>query len=519
MPKEVELFTYDKGGKSHTVCIGFTKIASKEMVSAVEKAIQKSDKNMWISGMMEIEEKTNSSDFIIWLIVLLVAMALALVVLIAYIVKKRNIKEVQNQTTMIDEMTGIGNLNYFKDCFSNHISSAMRPLYYVAYVAIQIEKIETYFGLQQSEELQRYVAATITDGLQDHDFAARIENGVFACCFMCPDTERAIQSAAELISNLNAYNESYAKDNGVVFRCGLYSLDKENIPCETVIYNARQGYLYAVNEQKDVYLCDKNVLNRVSLKSRLQKKIAVAIEKEEFKLYLQFVFDTATKRFCGAEVLTRWHSPEEGVLSPANYIEDMKLAGMIDKLDFSVLEKTCRILSEWKGTEFENLYLSCNITRTTLSSPKFAEFFEGILSKYDFDREKLLVELTEDTLVNDSATAYQNVLAIKKQKCKIALDDFGSGYTSFSDLCDYPLDIVKIDRHIVTKASSSRGYAVLVGIIRMAHALGIRVLCEGVEKESENQRVLDAGCDWIQGFMYARVLPLENAIDFYKTKQ
>ncbi|MBQ4117224.1 MAG: EAL domain-containing protein, partial [Clostridia bacterium] len=83
----------------------------------------------------------------------------------------------------------------------------------------------------------------------------------------------------------------------------------------------------------------------------------------------------------------------------------------------------------------------------------------------------------------------------------------------------YPLDIIKIDRQIVTKALSSRGNAVLIGIIRMVHALGIEVLCEGVENAEENKRVIDADCDYIQGFLYSRVLPAENAMEFFNKKQ
>ena len=90
-------------------------------------------------------------------------------------------------------------------------------------------------------------------------------------------------------------------------------------------------------------------------------------------------------------MLSRWHSLEEGVLSPANYIEDMKLAGMIDKLDFYIFENTCKMLADWKNTDFKKLYLSCNFTRTTLSHPTFLEEFEEALSKYDFDRKNLLI--------------------------------------------------------------------------------------------------------------------------------
>lgn len=516
---ETELFSYRQGEQKYTVCVGFTKIADPDLIAAVETAIRNAGAEQWMAAAMVLEEQPSHTTAIWWLAAVIFLLVVALVWLIVERIKKHRQKEAQNATEMVDPMTGIGNLTYFEDCYANHVSDAMRPLYYTAYIAIDIEKIETYFGLPQSEELQRYAATTLTGALGDNDFAARIDNGVFAVCFMCPDADRAIKNTTLVVNHLNDYSRNYANDNGVRFRCGVYPLDQEHISCETMLYNARQGYLYAVNEKLDICLCDKDVLDRVSLKSRLQKKISTAIDKDEFQVYLQFVWDVKQQKLCGAEVLSRWHNPEEGVLSPTDYIEDMKTAGMIEKLDYYVFERTCRLLHSWERTAFDSLFISCNFTRTTLSSPQFVQHFEEILSRYTFDRKKLYIELTEDSLVGDRAVAYKNILAIKKQGCAVALDDFGSGYTSFSDLCDYPMDMIKIDRSMVQKAGGSRGNAVLLSIIRMAHTLGIQVLCEGVETEAESQKVTDADSDYIQGFFYSRVLPIDNAIDYYRKQQ
>ena len=517
--KEIELFSYIKDGQEYTVCIGFTKIFSPTVAAMIEETVQQADKDEWLAATMGLETQASFRTELIWLAVTVAALIVVLIVLIVCMLKKRRARIAQDKTKMTDPMTGIGNLDYFKECYIHHISPVVRQLYFVGYIAIEIEKIETYFGTAQSEELQRYAADTVTHAMRDSDFAARIDNGVFAFAVLCPDTNRAMEYTAELVKNLNAYNKSYAEKNGVVFRCGLYPLDKQNMTAETVIYNARQGYLYAVGNKRDVCLCGKDILDRVSMKSRLQKKILSALEKGEFQIYLQLVYDVRNQRFYGAEVLSRWHSRDDGVLSPANYLDDMKLAGMIDKLDFYIFDKTCAILNGWKGTEFEDFRLSCNFTRTTLSLVNFREQFEKILCDYDFDRSKLLIEITEDSLVDDSKVAYQNVLAIKALGCRVALDDFGSGYTSFRDLCDYPLDVIKIDRNIVAKGTKNPGRGVLVGIVHLAHSLGMNVLCEGVETEEERETVTDAGCDYIQGFFYSRVLPFENALDFYKNQR
>ena len=142
------------------------------------------------------------------------------------------------------------------------------------------------------------------------------------------------------------------------------------------------------------------------------------------------------------------------------------------------------------------------------------KYFEEIVNKYSFERSNLVIELTEDSLADNKAVAFQNILACKKLGFKVALDDLGSGYSSIIDLCDYPIDIIKIDRHIVAKSTTPRGNALLRGIVKLAHDLEINVLCEGVETEKENINSRNAECDYIQGYYYSHVLPQEETDAF-----
>lgn len=121
--------------------------------------------------------------------------------------------------------------------------------------------------------------------------------------------------------------------------------------------------------------------------------------------------------------------------------------------------------------------------------------------------------------MDNTTVAYRNILECKSMGCRIALDDLGSGYSSLQDLCDYPIDIIKIDRHILLKSTTPRGNALLEGLTKLGHDLGMKVLCEGVESEAEKQRVCKAGCDYVQGFYYSRVLPKEEANLFYERNQ
>ena len=195
------------------------------------------------------------------------------------------------------------------------------------------------------------------------------------------------------------------------------------------------------------------------------------------------------------------------------------MSGEIKELDFLIFEQICRKLEKWSKTDKRDLWISCNFTRATICESNFLSRFNETVNKYSFERDKLVIELTEDSLADDKTVVYKNILECKKSGFKIALDDFGSGYSSFSDLCDYPIDIIKIDRHIVAKTATPRGNALLRGITKLAHDLGIKVLSEGVETEKENINSQNADCDYIQGYYYSRVLPHEETDAFFKKYQ
>ncbi|MGN1080483.1 MAG: EAL domain-containing protein, partial [Acutalibacteraceae bacterium] len=250
-----------------------------------------------------------------------------------------------------------------------------------------------------------------------------------------------------------------------------------------------------------------------------QRRLTKAINNNEFKMYMQFIVDAKSGEIKGAEALSRWQNPEDGTLLPARYIEAMHMSGEIKELDFLIFEQICRKLEKWSKTDKRDLWISCNFTRATICESNFLSRFNETVKKYSFERDKLVIELTEDSLADDKAVVYKNILECKKAGFKIALDDLGSGYSSFSDLCDYPIDIIKIDRHIVAKTATPRGNALLRGITKLAHDLGIKVLCEGVETEKENINSINADCDYIQGYYYSRVLPQEETDAFFKKYQ
>lgn len=515
----VLLVSFEKNGETADVCIGFTDIADSAVISSVKEAIEKIPDSKLLSLTLQISVQPQKTESVKWFIAVTAVLLIIIAVLVILNIR-RKIKEKRNlQNILTDPLTGIGNANYFEENMKHIITPDSYSLYYIAYISFNLQKIEKYLGTAEAEEIQRYAANMLSVSVGELDFAARISDGVFLYAFQSPTEESAGNRINELLEKLNNSEEKIEEKYRTLFRAGVFRMTEANIPFETVLLNARQGWRFAEQNKQPYAFADDKLLGEEASKEKLQRRLTKAINNNEFKMYMQFIADAKSGEIKGAEALSRWQNPEDGTLLPSRYIEAMHMSGEIKELDFFIFEQICRKLEKWSKTDKRDLWISCNFTRATICESNFLSRFNETVNKYSFERDKLIIELTEDSLADDEAVAYKNILECKKSGFKIALDDFGSGYSSFSDLCDYPIDIIKIDRHIVAKTATPRGNALLRGITKLAHDLGIKVLCEGVETEKENINSINADCDYIQGYYYFRVLPQEETDAFFKKYQ
>ena len=251
-------------------------------------------------------------------------------------------------------------------------------------------------------------------------------------------------------------------------------------------------------------------MNTQQEEKELTESLIKGLRGKEFQLYLQFIVDNKTKKIVSAEALSRWHSPEKGIILPGCYIQKMEMTGLIREHDFYMFEQVCRQLAAWHGTPYSHISISCNFTRITLSEDSFVENLKKIMENYVFDKARLAIEITEDAMEENREMATKNMSLCKEMGIRVYLDDLGSGYTSLANLCDYPIDVVKIDRDILLKTNTPRGKKLFCGIIALAHSLDIHVLCEGVETAEQEKLVSETECDFIQGWYYAKPLPVEE---------
>lgn len=510
LAKEVHILTYQKGEQEIELCVGFTAIASDDLVKTVTTSLQSTSSEQILRLSVETAVTNSPNDFPVWLVFVAIDLLILCIILILIVIKRRKKEKQATENRLIDPITGIGNSLYFEQWYLNFISPASSPLYYIAYIGIDVQRILQYADPTVSEEIQIYAASQIAAQARETDFCARVSDGRFALAFETPVEEQAKEFIEQLLTRLNHFNNDVMLKYHIYFQAGVFHLDQPNIPCEKALFNARQGFYHARETGEPYVFADAKLLRHEEYVNGLKKKLRDALDKKEFRLYVQYIFDGKGKTACGAEALSRWDSPEDGVITPSDYIYMLETAEMIDELDFYILGECCRTLEEWKDTPKKNLWLSCNMTRITLSDENFIERMKDIVRQYDFDIGKLVIEITEDAFAESKQQVSDNITACKELGCRIALDDFGCGYSSVKDLNDYPIDIIKIDRELVSDSRTEKGRRLLTGIIRLSHFLGIKALCEGVETDEELAASSQADCDYIQGYLLARTNPADE---------
>jgi len=440
--------------------------------------------------------------------VLLIALCL---VFLFVIIRQR--KSVSEDST--DNVSGIGTRKQLRAHFERSLEASSNYLAF-AYISFDIRRVTDKCGPEIARKLQKGVADIITDSLTPSDNVAFLEEGVFAISLNAKDGLEAQQKINDLVDRMNKYQYQILFEDVAPFHSGIYLPEKEKATFDVALSNAKLGYKYASDSNTNTFICTKELLLKEASRSRLREELSEAINKKEFEPHIQLIYDCKTGKYSGGEILSRWHSPRQGILMPAYYINNMRTTGIIEKFDMYMIDKVMDILASWKNTEFSDIMLSVNITRVTISSPTFLDKLRELVKKYDFLHDKLIIEITEDALIDNQHIAHRNIMGCKTEGFQIAIDDFGAGHSSLNDLSDYPVDHIKIDRQIIVKSSTKRGNELLHGLIHLAHHLGIKVTCEGVENEGQNSASIENEADFIQGYFYSYVLTMDEAQEEYR---
>jgi EAL domain-containing protein (putative c-di-GMP-specific phosphodiesterase class I) len=243
----------------------------------------------------------------------------------------------------------------------------------------------------------------------------------------------------------------------------------------------------------------------------LEARLSQAVERGELELFYQAQCDLRTRRLTGFEALLRWRSPD-GLIAPDRFIPLAEESGLIVPIGRWVLQQACRQARAWHDSGSSRPVVAVNISPRQFQHPEFMATVREALSSSGADPRFIELEITEGAMMDDAESTIAKMAELRALGLHLAIDDFGTGYSSLAYLKRFPIDRLKIDRTFVRDLGQDAGGAAIVqAMIQLAHSLGMVVVAEGVEDAAQEACLREWRCDLMQGFGYARPLPVQEA--------
>ena len=302
-------------------------------------------------------------------------------------------------------------------------------------------------------------------------------------------------------------------------RVGIYSTAIEDVPiataydrakmaCDTIPVSNTSGFRYYSMEMRDV------IKNRHHIQNNLDRAIA----EKWIQVYYQPIVRAVNGRVCDEEALARWIDPEKGFLSPAEFIPYLESSGLIYKLDLYMLEQVLEKIKNQKAAGLDLVPQSINLSRSDFSACDIVEEIRKRVDEAEVPRSLITIEITESVIGKDFDFMKEQVARFRSLGFPVWMDDFGSGYSSLDVLQSIQFDLIKFDMGFMRKLDEGdRGKIILTELVKMAAALGLDTICEGVETAEQVRFLQEIGCSKLQGFYYCKPIPYEEILERYKT--
>lgn len=364
--------------------------------------------------------------------------------------------------------------------------------------------INELFGVEGGDEILKLTYGHLKNSSLRPVMIARIEGDRFACL-----VEQKYLDYDELTE---ICKKNYIRDDkniSMYVRCGVYLVEDRNTPVNTMCDYAKIAKDCIVDEYIKPYaIFDQSMRRNYIVQSEARGRIVKALEKREFEVYYQPIFHARTGELVSAEALVRWNHPEQGLISPGDFIPSLEESGHITRLDLFVLEEVKRFQRERKKLGLHVIPISVNLS--------WMDFFDVAMIRSimeDLRGESMAgipvrFEVTETSYAALMGREDHIIGKLREAGAQIMLDDFGSGYASFSTVSDYDFDLIKLDMGFVQKIGmGGKIKSIIHSIIDMVHHMGAKVIAEGVETQEQLDFLNRHGCDYIQGFYFSKPVP------------
>lgn len=419
------------------------------------------------------------------------------------------------QLAYYDPLTGLENRRLFNMQLRKAIDSSSSHSQQDMLIFIDLDnfkEINDTMGHEIGDELLKELAHRLTLIVRTSDHLARMGGDEFAILvFNQPDNgHKLVQRINQELSEPMIINDLEVQ---VTVSIGIAAIDPQSTSPSELMRCADLAMYHAKSQGRNTYQhFSDNMKEKVQVRLNLTRELRTAIKQQQFQLYYQAKLsfeDCATIK--GAEALIRWIHPEQGMISPARFIPVAEETGLIMEIGDWVLTQACQEVVHFMAQTKRSINVAVNISARQFYGPSLVQTIARILEDTHLPPEQLEVEITEGVMLSDIKHATDILKQLKALGVRIAMDDFGTGFSSLNYLRQLPIDVLKIDRSFIHHMfDHTKNQAIVKTIIELGKHLNMEVVAEGIETKKEAEFLREQGCHTGQGFLFARPAPIES---------
>ena len=435
---------------------------------------------------------------------------------VASLIRLRETAAMANQF-MYDRLTGL----YAKEYFYEKVRQVLEddPENEYAILCCNLVNFKLYndtFGRAEGDRLLKAEARLVREKVG----AATICCRYAADRFLCLIDSKTGSAVVEHFSSAESSNRSDVL-NGMSVKFGIYLIRDLAVSVEQMC----DRVLLAVDTIKNRYdqhvaVYDDTLRDRLLREQAITDSMEQALSEMQFTVYYQPKYRLADGVMVGAEALVRWVNPELGFMSPGEFIPLFEKNGFIRRLDAYIWERVCETLRDWNAAGYELVPVSVNVSRADIYQSHLADSFCRLVETYGISPQLLHLEITESAYTDQPEQIISAVAELRRRGFVIEMDDFGSGYSSLNMLGQMSLDILKLDMQFLrNEMEKPLERSLIQDVVTMAHRMHLNVVAEGIETEEQKERLQAMGCDYAQGYFFAKPMSAEEFEVLLKKRQ
>jgi len=445
-----------------------------------------------------------------------------------YTVLFRNVSEQYEAEKLIrhmawhDILTDLANRNLLSERLDEALKLARRLEKKVAVMILDLDKfkpVNDLHGHATGDKLLKVVAERLIKCAREVDTVARLGGDEFAIVFTNIEDDANIITIADRI--IHSIQQPVEIDGNVIqigTSIGISFFPGDSDTPTELIRMADVALYQAKEDGRRVFrLYDPQMDAETKVQKQIEMDLNKALENDELLLHYQPQFDATTGEMVGTEALIRWLHPENGMISPYNFIPIAELCGLMIPIGQWVLNTACIAAKGWQDQGLPKIRICVNISARQFHADNFVETIEHAIKLSNLNPKWLELEITEGMVIKNAESVITKLQGLKALGVYLSIDDFGTGYSSLAYLKRFPVNKLKIDQSFIRNIHEDQDDAAITdAVIRLGHSLGLTVVGEGVETEEHVKILQEKGCDVFQGYHFCRPIDHDAFVEFQK---